>query len=67
MVSSDNTLTVAFDGDLAEASDLEFGTPSSGPRSVLIKLETPTMKREIQKTMLNSMDEIHERVQAMFA
>lgn len=67
MTRSENTLAVTYDGDPSEAADLEFGTPDSSPRSILTKLETPAMKQEIRKSMLSSLDEIHDRVQAMFA
>lgn len=56
-----------FDGDPQVASDLEFGSPTSGPHSVLTSLHTPEMKKQVEEISRNSMDEILDRLRGLFS
>lgn len=61
------TLALDYEGPRTEAEDLEFGTTTMSPRSVLSMLAGPDARRMTRQTMLDSMDEVHDRLQAMFS
>jgi hypothetical protein len=67
MVRSPTGIGVHFSGDSTEAEDLEFGSATSGPRSVLTSFHTPAMKQQIEKISRDSMDEIIERIGKVFS
>jgi hypothetical protein len=66
-VRSPTGIGVAFSGDSEEAADLEFGTSSSGPKSVLTSFHTPKMKKKIEEISRDSMDEILDRLGRLFS
>lgn len=67
MVRSPTGIGVHYSGDPKEAEDLEFGSASSGPRSVLSSFHTPQMKEQITKISRDSMDEILDRLRGVFS
>jgi hypothetical protein len=66
VVRSDAGLGVDFEGDPNIAGDLEFGSPSAGPRSALSAFQTPKMKQEIDKISRNSMQDILDSIGRVF-
>lgn len=67
MVRTPTGIGFHFDGDPQEAGDLEFGSPSSGPKSVLTSFQTPAMKKQIEQVSRDSMDEILDRLRGVFS
>lgn len=61
------TLSVDYSGDVAEAQDMEYGTPEQAPRSVLTFFDSVKGKQVIKKATLDSMDELHDRIQGLFS
>lgn len=63
----EGTLSIAYDGPREEAEDIEYGTQDRAPRSVLSYFDTVKGKRLVRETTLDSMDEVHERIQGLFS
>jgi hypothetical protein len=61
------TLSLDYSGSQREAEDLEFGTQTEAPRSVLSMLAGADLRRVTKQTMFDSMDEVHDRLQGMFS
>lgn len=56
-----------FDGDPEVAADLEFGSASSGPRSVISSLSTAKMQGHLKVVSRDSMDELIARMDKVFS
>jgi hypothetical protein len=68
MVRTANGLGVHVDPSVARiAEDLEFGSMSNAPQSVLSTFNSPQMKKQIERTAHNSMDELLDRMRGLFA
>jgi hypothetical protein len=61
------TLGVHVDGDENQAADLEFGSYTSAPRSVLSSFQSPQFRNSVEKTAKNSMDELLDRMRGVFS
>jgi hypothetical protein len=61
------TLSLDYDGPREEAEDLEYGTTTKPPSPVMTFVQGHHGKRLIRNTTLDSMDEIHDRLQRMFS
>ncbi len=67
MVRSPTGIGVHYSGDPKEAEDLEFGSTTAGPRSVLTSFHTPQMKKQVEEISRDSMDEILDRLRGVFS
>lgn len=61
------TLALGFNGLTEEAEDLEYGTQDRAPIPVLTVFDSASGKQMVKKTTLDSMDEIHDRIQGLFS
>lgn len=67
MIRSANGIGVDLADEVAEqAKDLEFGSPTSAPRSVFATLHSPQTKKEVEKIAGDSMDELIDRIRSHF-
>ena len=68
MIRTANGLGVHVDESVRQqAEDLEYGSPTSSPRSALAMLHSPQMKKEVASISKNSMDELLERMRGLFS
>lgn len=68
MIRSANGLDVHVDEEAREqVEDLEYGSMTSAPRSVLSTLYSAQTKKQIVDISEDSMDELIERVQRVFS
>lgn len=67
MVRTPTGIGFHFDGDPEQAMDLEFGSSSSGPRSVISSMHTAQMRGHLRIVSRDSMDEILARIQRVFS
>ena len=63
----DGALGVRVDGDEQRAADLEFGSFTNAPHSVLSSFQSPQFRKDMAKTSKNSMDELLDRLRGAFS
>ena len=68
MIRTVNGLSVHVDESVREqAEDLEFGSASSAPRSVIASMHSPQMMKKTANITKDSMDELLARIQRVFS
>ena len=66
-IGSANGIGVDIDDSVAGvARDLEFGSPTSAPRSVFSSMHSPQMKKQVEQIAGDSMDELLDRIRGVF-
>jgi hypothetical protein len=63
--TANGSLAISAGGD-ERAEDLEFGSPSSAPHSILSATHSSQFRQEMKKAAHNSMDELLDRMRGVF-